>query len=173
MSPAPEAGVEVVVVEPLSGVSVAAGRTAGLRRRRARVARQRVGREAGGLDGARGPPGGEVVVVLHWFLWLTRSPVGSFSLAGRGGRMKNVVVVSCGVAPYTDAFYKAGGACFLWGSAVLLCISVCATLGSFSLFFWSLLITHMEVGPSSLVCVVRAPLQHRNSIELVYKFHRF
>lgn len=90
MSPAPEAGVEVVVVEPLSGVSVAAGRTAGPRRRRAMVARHRVGREAGGLDGARGPPGGQVVVVLHWFLWLTRSP-GGFLFTCWDGRKKNVL----------------------------------------------------------------------------------
>lgn len=61
MPPAPEAGVEVVVlvvvVVELSGVSVAAGRTAGPRRRRAWVARQRhrVSWEAR-IDVAGGPP---------------------------------------------------------------------------------------------------------------------
>jgi len=64
MPPAPEAGGEVVVPE-LTGV---AGRAAGPRRRRARVARHGVAREAH-LDVAGGLPGaGEVVVVLHWFL---------------------------------------------------------------------------------------------------------
>jgi hypothetical protein len=53
------------VVPELAGV---AGRAAGPRRRRARVARRSVAREAR-VDVAGGLPGaGEVVVVLHWFL---------------------------------------------------------------------------------------------------------
>ena len=55
MPPAPEAGVEVVVVVELSGFSVAAGRTAGPGRRRAWVARHRVAWEPR-LDVAGGPP---------------------------------------------------------------------------------------------------------------------
>jgi hypothetical protein len=138
MSPAPEAGVEVVVVEPLSGVSVAAGRTAGLRRRRARVARQRVGREAGGLDGAHGPPGGEVVVVvLHWFLWLARSHRWvPFHLLGWEEEERGCGLVES--RPTPTHFIKRAGL-LSYGvprSAVLLCISVCATLGSFGLIFF-------------------------------------
>ena len=78
MPPAPEAGVEEVVPE-LAGV---AGRAAGPRRRRARVARHGVAGESR-LDVAGGLPGaGEVVVVLHWFLWLVTAFPSCCLLAG-------------------------------------------------------------------------------------------